>query len=171
MAGFGVMEWVTAMIKVAVILGIVVFTVHRAVKRLVGGERRSKFAGANFARVLIWRRSGDGKERGIKKPRAQVCSGGISSRGAFKAELEHSHFVEGARIGANQPNSAAESFVGLAYHQRTRMLSGAGVPPGVCNRSWRRPLAAVGKGEAATVTSGTADLDKKHLAAETERNP
>ena len=33
MAGFGVMDWVTAMITVAVILGIVVFSVHGSQKR------------------------------------------------------------------------------------------------------------------------------------------
>ena len=54
----------------------------------------------------------------------------------------------------------AHSLLRLMYY---RMLGGAGVPPGVSNRSWRRPLVAARKGESSHRITGTADLAKKHL--------
>jgi len=43
-------------------------------------------------------------------------------------------------------------------------MRGAGVPPGVCNRSWHRPLVATGKGEAATA------LPVQRISLKTSRN-
>jgi len=54
---------------------------------------------------------------------------------------------------------------GLAGLIRLRMLGGAGVPPGVCNRSWRRPLVAAVRGSR-HCTMGTPDLNKGHLERE-----
>ena len=68
---------------------------------------------ANFARVLIWRRSGDGKERGIKKPRTQVSSGGSSSRG-----------VSSDRCSSSCDRSVGSSSGGLIFGVLRRLVRG-----------------------------------------------